>query len=285
MKWLFPYLIIIAIAVMSVSSCKKSARDVYAEAVEEWIGKEILFPDSMMTVTGEMIAPPTADFTIVSYYDSTGCTGCRMKLPFWNEFMNKVRSNNPDLKVSLYMVVSTKDKDELNHLIKKFKFSYPIAYDPYNRMGTLNRFLEDSRLQTFLIDRNNTVVAIGNSLETKDMEDFYLHTFFSGDEGSHDPDFRDTYEFDFGKINPGQLVSHDFNLKNNTDDTIKVMDLVTSCECINASVSQKVIPPKTDFRVSVNFQDTVIGDFFRSASLLLDSNKPEIRFEVSGVIK
>ena len=281
----FRILALMLLVLAIVSSCKKSSRDVYAEAVEGWIGREILFPDSMMTVTGEMIASPTTDFTIVSYYDSTGCTGCRMKLPFWNEFMNKVQSNNPDLKVSLYMVVSTKDKDELNHLIKKFKFSYPIAYDPYNRMGTLNRFLEDGRLQTFLIDRNNTVVAIGNPLETKDMEDFYLHTFFSSDEGSHDPDYRDTYEFDFGKINPGQLVSHDFNLKNNTDDTIKVMDMVTSCECINTSVSQKVIPPKTDFRVSINFQDTVRGDFFRSASLLLDSNKPEIRFEVSGVIK
>ena len=265
--------IIIVLIELSVSSCKKSTRDVYAEAVEEWIGREILFPDSMMTVTGEMIAPPTADFTIVSYYDSTGCTGCRMKLALWNEFISKVQTNNPDLTVSLYLVVSTKDKDELNHLIKKFKFSYPIAYDPYNRMWSLNRFSEDGRLQTFLINRNNTVVAIGNPIETKDMEDFYLHTFFNGDDGSRDPDFRDTYEFDFGKINPGQLVSHDFNLKNNTDDTIKVMDLITSCECINASISHKVIPPKTDFRVSINFQDSIRGDFFRSASLLLDSKK------------
>ena len=107
MKWLFPYLIIIAIAVMSVSSCKKSARDVYAEAVEEWIGKEILFPDSMMTVTGEMIAPPTADFTIVSYYDSTGCTGCRMKLPFWIKTSQQIIHNTPRLRFIILNILHT----------------------------------------------------------------------------------------------------------------------------------------------------------------------------------
>ena len=170
MKRLFPYLIIIVLAVLSVSSCKKSARDVYAEAVEEWIGKEILFPDSMMTVTGEMIAPPTADFTIVSYYDSTGCTGCRTKLPFWNEFMNKVDSAKGSNSVELVMVAATDRVNELKHLVKLNSFSGNMVYDPDDSFNKLNGFPGDAALQTFLLDRDRRVIAMGNPIVNGRLE-------------------------------------------------------------------------------------------------------------------
>ncbi len=285
MKRLFPYLIIIALAVMSVSSCKKSARDVYAEAVEEWIGREILFPDSMITVYGEMIAPPTADFTIVSYYDSTGCTGCRMKLPFWNEFMNKVDSARGGNSVELVMVAATDNLKELKHLVKLNSFSGNMVYNPDDSFNRLNGFPGDANLQTFLLDRDHRVIAMGHLVINSGLERLYLSKIGNDDLNSQDiSQEEEVYEFDFGKVSPGEKVTHVFKLHNESPDTLKVRDVITSCECTSGSISTRIIPPSSGYELTAEFQDTVPGEFFRTISTLFENNKTDIQFELSGVI-
>ena len=285
MKRIFPYLIIIALAIVSVSSCKKSARDVYAEAVEEWIGKEILFPDSMMTVTGEMIAPPTADFTIVSYYDSTGCTGCRMKLPFWNEFMNKVDSAKGGNSVELVMVAATDNLKELKHLVKLNSFSGNMVSDQDDSFNRLNSFPEDAALQTFLLDRDRRVIAMGNPVVNGGIGKLYLSKLGDDDLDSQDiSQEEEVYEFDFGKVSSGEKVTHVFKLHNESPDTLKVRDIITSCECTSGTISMKIIPPGSDYELTAEFQDTLPGEFFRTISILFENKKSDIQFELSGVI-
>ena len=285
MKRIFPYLIIIALTVLPVSSCKKSARDVYAEAVEEWIGREILFSDSMMTVTGEMIAPPTADFTIVSYYDSTGCTGCRMKLPFWNEFMNKVDSVRGNNSVELVMVAATDNLKELKHLVKLNSFSGNMVYNPDDSFNRLNSFPGDAALQTFLLDRHHRVIAMGNPVINSGVKRLYLSKIGDDDLDSQDISQEEkVYEFDFGKVSSGEKVSHVFKLHNESPDTLKVRDVITSCECTSGTISTKIIPPGSDYELTAEFQDTVPGEFFRTISILFENKKPDIQFELSGVI-
>ncbi len=285
MKRLFPYLIIIALAVMSVSSCKKSARDVYAEAVEEWIGREILFPDSMITVYGEMIAPPTADFTIVSYYDSTGCTGCRMKLPFWNEFMNKVDSARGGNSVELVMVAATDNLKELKHLVKLNSFSGNMVYDPDDSFNRLNHFPDIAELQTLLIDRNHRVIAMGNPVVNGGIGKLYLSKI--GEDSTVSQDIsqeEEVFEFNFGEIPSGEKVSHVFKLHNESADTLKVRDVITSCECTSGTVSTRIILPGSGYDLTAEFQDTVPGEFFRTISILFENKKPDIQFELSGEI-
>ena len=280
----FRILALMLLVLAIVSSCKKSARDVYAEAVEEWIGKEILFPDSMMTVTGEMIAPPTADFTIVSYYDSTGCTGCRMKLPFWNEFMNKVDSAKGVNSVELIMVAATDRVNELKHLVKLNSFSDNMVYDSDDSFNKLNGFPGDADLQTFLLDRHHRIIAMGNPVINNGVERLYLSKLEDDDLGSQDiSQEEEVYEFDFGKVSSGEKVSHVFKLHNESADSLKVRDIITSCECTSGTISTKIIPPGSGYDLTAEFQDTVPGEFFRTISILFEQ-KTNIQFELSGEI-
>ncbi len=279
----FRILALMLLVLAIVPSCKKSERDVYAEAVEEWIGKEILFPDSMMTVTGEMIAPPTADFTIVSYYDSTGCTGCRMKLPFWNEFMNKVDSLKPSRNVALVMIAGSPDKKELSYLIKRDAFSYPVVMDADGKVNGLNRFPVDNQCNTFLIASGHKVLLIGNPVINRKISDEYLRIIGGGDTGELSEGGLMTYEHDFGLITPGERVSHIFTLKNEIGDTLKVRKIISSCDCTVVTVSTITIPPKSDYTVTVTFNDTMPGDFYRTVNLFFE-NQNEIQFELSGEI-
>ena len=252
--------------------------------MEEWIGREILFPDSMMTVSGEMIAPPTADFTIVSYYDSTGCTGCRMKLPFWNEFMNKVDSVKGGKSVELTMVAATDNLKELKHLVRLNSFSGTMLHDPADSIKRLNSFPDIVELQTFLLDRDNRVIAMGNPVANGGIERLYLSTIGNGNSDDLSETHEEVYEFDFGKVHSGEKVSHVFNLRNESADTLKVRDIITSCECTSGTVSTRIIPLGSGYELTAEFQDTVPGEFFRTISILFEKQKPDIQFELSGEI-
>lgn len=76
-----------------------------ARIVEEWQGKEIVFPEVMTDfLTGDTIDLTDANFTILTYVDSAGCTGCKMRLALWNEFLYSLDSitNN---RVNFLMVI------------------------------------------------------------------------------------------------------------------------------------------------------------------------------------
>lgn len=274
----------VAILLASLASCHSDKKsEGYARILMEWSGKEILFPDSMKTIAGDMIASPTADFTIVSYYDSVGCTGCRMKLALWNEFMAKVDSLKPAHSVALVMIAGSPDKKELSYLVRRDAFNYPVVADSDGTVNGMNCFPVDNQCNTFLIGSDHKVLMVGNPVINRKIGEEYLRIIGDGDAGELSGEGLMTYEHDFGQVAPGESVSHIFPLKNETGDTLKVRKIISSCDCTDGTVSSETIPPKSGYTVTVTFKDTVPGDFYRTVNLFFE-NKKEIQFELSGEI-
>ena len=77
------------------ASCQETERERFTRMVNEWMGKEIRFPEhSVFTVQGKDtvdFAFRDADYKVVSYIDSIGCTDCKLKLDCWKEFMEEVQ--------------------------------------------------------------------------------------------------------------------------------------------------------------------------------------------------
>ena len=71
-------------------SCKESEKEKIARLVREWDGKEISFPPhSVFTIQGKDTIDfsfADAEYKIVTYVDSVGCTSCKLQLPRWKEF-------------------------------------------------------------------------------------------------------------------------------------------------------------------------------------------------------
>lgn len=278
--------IILSFVILCIaSSCGDSKRKAYEEAVIEWTGKEILFPDSMRLVGGGMIAKPEADFTIVSYYDSVGCTGCRMKLRFWNEFMQRVDSVRGDKTVNLLMIAFSSDEKGLNYLRKRDKFNYLIVLDSSDAINTLNAFPEDPSMQTFLLDNDNRVLTFGNPVQSKGAFNLYLSLIGKGENSVEEDEECMEYNHDFGNIKPGEPVSHIFTLTNESSDTLRIREVISSCECTEGTVMPAIIPPGSPYRVEVSFRDTIPDNFLRSVMVYFENQTfPPLRFEVTGQI-
>lgn len=64
-------------------------------AIAELIGKEVVIPENIIYRVQDIpIDNPleNADYRIVTYIDSTGCTSCRMKLNTWREIISEFKS-------------------------------------------------------------------------------------------------------------------------------------------------------------------------------------------------
>lgn len=123
-----PYLRIIAIIISSVIWSCSSDSDAYVKLVEKWQGRTIEFPSVMVDVaTGDNIDISGADFTLITYIDSAGCTDCRMKLPLWTRFLDSLDSIAGDYEVMPIIAVNARMYGE-------------YMYHPCNFSGSQNDY-------------------------------------------------------------------------------------------------------------------------------------------------
>ncbi len=64
----------------------------------------------------------------------------------------------------------------------------------------------------------------------------------------------DPYSWDFGQVKEGEVLRHTFVLKNESEKTLTIKDVNTSCGCTVFKVEKKVILPgeSTDLEVQFN---------------------------------
>ena len=121
----------------------------------------------------------STDYKILCYVDSTGCVHCKWKLIDWNQFM-KYSDSISNHNVSFLFVVNNSDRKKLRNLLREEMFDYPIYLDTADIVNKMNKFPKNEQLRTFLLDRDNKVVLLGNPVLSKSIESLYIKTILSG---------------------------------------------------------------------------------------------------------
>ena len=141
-----------------LASCQESREEAMLRLVNEWNGKEIKFPSrSVFTIQGKDTVDfefVGADYKVVTYIDSVGCTSCKLQLPRWKELMAEVDSLT-DGNVSFLFYFHPKDMKELRYLTRRDGFTYPVCFDKEDELNRLNHFPSEMAFQTFLLDKSN----------------------------------------------------------------------------------------------------------------------------------
>ena len=88
-----------------------------------------------------------------------------------------------DGKVPFLFYFHPKDIKELRYLTRKDGFTYPVCFDGKDDFNRLNHFPEDMMFQTFLLDKGNKVVAIGNPVLNPKVKELYVRLLV-GSEGT-----------------------------------------------------------------------------------------------------
>jgi hypothetical protein len=136
-----------------------------ARLVAEWQGREILFPENIvftrnLTDTTDYRIPDS-EYKVLIYVDSTGCTTCKLQLSKWKELIASVDSLTGGSVPFLFFLHSNNYR-EIRYVLKEVGFELPVCIDTEDALNRLNRFLPDAAYQTFLLNRENKVVLVGN---------------------------------------------------------------------------------------------------------------------------
>lgn len=171
--------IIVCLAIFPfLMSCKETRKQEVERLTKEWYGKEIVFPKGMTaTIMGDnTVAYSDSDYEkttrkIVFYADSLGCASCDLNLLEWMDFMEAADSITRH-DISFFFYFAPEKERDIIWALKLDGFTAPVFIDSEKKFDALNRLPENQLFRTFLLDKDNKIILIGNP--THGMEKLYF---------------------------------------------------------------------------------------------------------------
>ena len=276
------------LGVLCLVSCKESEKERIARLVNEWEGKEIKFPPhSVFTIQGKDTVTMDyriAEFKVITYVDSIGCTSCKLQLHRWKELIAEMDSVTSGT-VPFLFYFHPKDVKELCYLLRRDAFNNPVCFDEMDDFNKLNRFPSDMTFQTFLLDKENRVIGIGNPVHNPKVKELYLMKI-TGEKQQEEAPLTEIgtfeIEFDFGTFPMAEKQEHVFRLKNEGDKLLVIHDVVTSCGCTKVEYRKEPVRPNEEFELKVIYEAEESGRFNKTLTVYCNAKDSPIRLRIKG---
>lgn len=259
-------------------SCQNKKKEEIKHLVSEWQGKEIQFPQDM---TFTLFTSDTVDFTIpksshkiLVFVDSIGCTSCKLQLHHWKELIQYTNSVTQEM-IPFLFVFQSNDRNKIQDLLKRDNFDTPICLDQSDKLNKLNHFSSDGRFQTFLLDKDNKVVVIGNPIHNPNIRELYLKEINGKQPASQ---IQTTVKLEeasiqLGAIQEGESKEAVFRLTNTGSNPLVILDAATTCGCARPSFEKYPAKPGETLKVRVIMTPKDKGFFDETISVKCNTNQ------------
>ena len=281
--------ITLIMCVCVLASCQESREEAMLRLVNEWNGKEVKFPSrSFFTIQGKDTVDfkfQDADYKVVTYIDSVGCTSCKLQLPRWKELMAEVDSLT-DGNVPFLFYFHPKDMKELRYLTRRDGFTHPVCFDKEDELNRLNYFPSEMAFQTFLLDKSNKVVALGNPVHNPKVKDLYLEVMIGKGKEKQTGNIAtvsiDRTTMDFGSFPQSEKQESSFTLTNTGNSLLVIQDIITSCGCTKVEYSKEPVRPGGTLEVKVLYEAEDAGYFKKTVTVYCNTENSPLRLTVKG---
>lgn len=282
------YLFLLLLIHFSISCTEKSST---ARLVNEWNGKVLLYPpDVTFSVLGEKKVNyllTLGDFSIVTYADSVGCLECKLQLKKWKNFINELDSLTAP-SIGVHFFLHPKNEKNMIQVLKDNRFFYPVCIDMQDKMNKLNKFPHEMKFQTFLIDKNNRVVAIGNPIYNPQVKDLYIKIILGdkspkGEEKTQTTVACSTSIIDIGTFSWLQVQKVNFILKNTGSNLLVITDVIASCGCTSVEYNKEPVRSGGSVELEVNYEADHPERFNKTITVHCNAEASPMIFTIRGV--
>ena len=283
--------ILLLTSLLILSSCKENDKERITRLVNEWQGKEIRFPENpvftrFVTDTVDYRISQS-DYKILVYVDSIGCTSCKLQLPKWKELMAHLDTVAGG-RVPFLFFFQSKDDKELRYILRRDQFDVPVCVDRDSRFYELNHFPSDMTFQTFLLDKDNKVVILGNPIHNLSVKDLYLKQI-TGKSSPGSKMIRTMAvavepEIDFGSFPKSEVKTGTFEIKNTGEAPLVILDVSTTCGCTAAAYDKEPAKPGEILRVEVTMTPKETGFFDEVVTIKCNTNSP-VKVKIKGNVQ
>lgn len=275
--------------VWMLASCQESPKEAMLRLVQEWNGKEIKFPArSVFTIQGKDTVDfefKDADYKVVTYIDSVGCTSCKLQLHRWKQLVAEVDSLTDD-SVPFLFYFHPKNIKELRYLTRRDGFTYPVCFDEQDEINRLNQFPSVMDFQTFLLDKDNKVVAMGNPILNPNIKDLYLEVISrkpkSKPSGHVTSVSVNQPVIDFGTFSKEEKREASFLLTNTGKGLLVIHDITTSCGCTRVTYSKEPVRPGGTLEVKVTYEAEQAEYINKSILVYCNAENSPLRLTIKG---
>ncbi|MBC7903829.1 MAG: DUF1573 domain-containing protein [Gemmatimonadaceae bacterium] len=91
--------------------------------------------------------------------------------------------------------------------------------------------------------------------------------------------------YDFGKIQQGRPVTHEFEVFNSATDTLKLEDVKTSCGCTTPVWQRTPVAPNSGTKITVGYNAYSEGPFEKTITLIYNGGQTKVMTIKGNVYK
>lgn len=268
------YQLFVVAALLFVSLLVSCQNRIKAEAnvLDLLLGKEVLFPDSLCFTrygADTVIYPVfSADYKILVYVDTVGCTSCRLQLNKWLDWIDFL-DRESTYSISYLFYFYPKDIDELQNVLKYNNFDLPICIDHEGLLGKLNIFPSQAKYNTFLLNADNRIVLVGNPINNVKVADLYREVLIPKSDvvevTKTEVNMVET-DIDLGEVHKDSIVA-EFLINNVGRSSFCINMLNVGCDCIAAEYDKKPVAPGRELAIKVKVKKERRGYFRETITL------------------
>ena len=267
-----------------------------AGIIDDWIGRQIILPVDIgyFTTDGDSVNAsfPSEEFKIVRYVGPEGCSSCRLHLITFPILLNDLK-NEANCNVGFVCIINPEDTQEIHQILKSDNYAgLTMWIDEADSLNRLNGFPEIGALQTFLVDGENRVLAVGDPAVNPRVMELFVDVLRSDSIRARGRQrealtqlVADAEERELGAVAAGDTVRCRFVVRNVGEVDFVAEGVVSSCDCTRGRLSADTIRPGGEAMLKVEFSEAeAVGDFVRTVSVF--GNTPrELTVEITGTVK
>ena len=289
----FNTLIIVLFVLMVQASCKNRFEREAETVVREWTGKTILnIPeDNYIVNNGDRLDTCSlnrSEIMIVSYINQSEATSCMLHLHDWEKFISYIDSLTGK-QVRCALVANPKNKYEFVDILEKYGFKHPIYIDEKDDFNRANHFPSKMSFHTFLVDKNNKVIFIGNPINSSGVRDSYIK-IITGKTLEHKKNKVKTEasilvpKVDLGYIKHGAIRKVCVDILNKGNNNLVLQDVKTSCGCITVNYDKHPVMPNKSGRIEITYHATNNGYFNKTIKVFCNTPDSPLLLNITGEV-
>lgn len=276
-------------------SCRPTEIDRINELVNHWQGRAIQFPKDMTFVSyskeygAQRVSLHAEGYRILTFADSLGCMSCKLQLPKWSEFIREVDSVS-HRTIPFIFVLQAHKPDEMIYILKRSGFSYPVYIDSKDSLNQLNHFPTQMEYQTFLLDKENRVVAIGNPIYNPSVKKLYMNIIQGKELTAGESSPKEVLTkvkvaqtaVDLGHFAWEKEQKAAFTIENTGQQPLVIQNIITSCGCITVNYSQEPARPGGKVTLEISYKADHPEYINKTLTVYLNADLSPITLRVKG---
>lgn len=276
---------------VNVCAERKEQRQV-EKWINYWLNRYMGTPlnTGFFTTNGDSINSyfPMEHFKILRYVGKEGCSSCKLHLSRYPEILKEL-SDSAKCEVGFVCIINPSDMAEIRRILRRDNYAgLTMWIDETDTINSINQFPQIEALQTFLLDKDNKVLAIGDPAVNPRVMRLYTQILSNDTINPARLPYTilsvENNEIQIGKVAAGDTIHIPVRVKNVGHNEFILDKVITSCDCTTAELSTKSIAPGESAMLTILFSESdAIGDFYRVVDIF-GNTEQELSIEFYGTV-